>query len=702
MALTRIKRGPAPNVLKAHRQRQRTEQPRSTGLETLTAGALYDIGLHSGSLTAAALDVTAGNAMDVRRLIQPWQARAMSYYDLVPEVKFAAQFMSQMLRKVRLYPARLDPDTQEPEEITSGPEYDIFNRIIDRNGGRAELQGSYGKLRFLIGECYLTVSPDRDRGEVWECLSPGELRVQPGGLATRFRAPMLSADQYLIGRMEDESEDGAVTKYKIGNAAQTIAANGGAPLGPQFSDSGPDVIVVYRLWRPSPGYTWLADCSMQASVDILEELVLSTYSVRAQLKSRLNTVGILPLPEEISFPSLGNDPNEDPTSDTFNARLQGAVLAAIKDPGTAAAASPIILQMAGEYIDKIKLVRFNDNQGDLVEVTRRAEMIERFGVGAELPPDLFKSSESINHWNIWMVDEQTWKSYGHPAALEMASDFNAAYLQPQARADGVTDWESLVVGIDPSEVINHPNRGADAKALYEARCIGKIPYLEALGYNENDLPPEDELNEMIGVAIRDGSYARYGIPAVRANIEPNAGDIESAQGGASTVVQNPTTGSESEPGPPTTGPGAEGTQGGPALTASARDAQLLATCQAAVHRGREMAGSRLRSMAGKRGARCETCLEAIEGKPNWDVPALLGEQQTVAVFGAVTASLVDGTGHWLASVLEQQGVSRAWSSQLGALVEQHTAGTLFRATPDELPAGFQRLLTRVHLPLEQA
>lgn len=702
LALTRIRGGKQAT----RTRRTSTTQPEPPWGE-MSVGAQYDLALHDrtgkhnapgGSLTAAALTVQQRNSADIRRLIQPWQAEAMSYYDLVPEVSFAATFMSQMLSKVRMYPARLDPETNEPEEITEGPEVDLMDRIVDRNGGREELQRSYAKLKFLIGETYLTVSPDLDRGEVWECLSPNELRVQPQGIASRFRAPMLSADQYIIGNDE----------YTVGEY--------GGVVGPEFREQGPDVILVYRMWRPSPAYSWLADCSMKANRLLLEELVLSSYSVKAQLKSRLNTVGMLVIPEEMSFPSLGNDPDEDPQSDLLLQRLTQAIGTAIGEPGAASAMIPVIAQVAGEFIKDIQHFRFNDSQGDLTEITQRTEMIERFGIGAELPPELFKSSSDINHWGVWFVDEQTWKGYGHPLSLEMASDFCSAYLQPACRGEGIKDWQNIVIGVDASEVINHPNRAADAAALYQARCLSKKVYLEALGYNENDLPPEDELNEQIGVAIRDGSYARYGIPAVRANVETAPGELETAP---DTTVVDPATGGKAPPGPPAktdaepasgadkppnqnSGPG--GANAGPAVTASAspRQEQLLAACQAAMHRGREMAGARLRSMTGKRGVGCAECQESIAAVPNWDVPHTLGEMQVVELFGPTTATLVDGTGHWLAAHLEGIGVARQWAVDLGALVEQHCAGTLYRETAGELPAGFVRLLSRVHLPREQA
>ena len=189
-----------------------------------------------------------------------------------------------------------------------------------------------------------------------------------------------------------------------------------------------------------------------------------------------------------------------------------------------------------------------------------------------------------------------------------------------------------MIGIDASEVINHPNRAADATALYNARCISKKVYLEAMGYNENDLPPEDELNEQIGIAIRDGSYAKYGIPAVRANVETAPGDLETAP-----EQPDPATGGKNAPGPPAkktdAGPGSGqdkapnqnsgpgGANAGPAITASAdqRTQELHALAQAGVRRGREMAGARVRSMTtGRNAKRCVDCYEAIKGVPAWN------------------------------------------------------------------------------------
>lgn len=666
--------------------RKRSRPPyRHDTAEPLTAGALYDIALHG-----AALYVEKQNAQDIRRLIQPWQARAMSYYDLVPEIKFSANFHSQMLMKVRMFPAMIDPATHEPEELHDGPVFDAFQRIKDRSGSREQLQKSYGVQKFLIGETYLTVSPDEEREEVWECLSPNELRVQPGGIASRFRAPMLSADTFLIGN--DEANDGE---------------------GPQFTESGPDIINVYRLWRPHPAYTWLADCHMQAVIDLCEELVLSTYSVRSQLKSRLNQAGILWVPDEISFTSLGNNPEEDPNSDQFQERLSQTMMAAISDPGSAAAIVPILARVAADFIGKIQYTKFNDSTGDLTEISQRTEMIERLATGLELPKEAVTGTSDINHWGAWLIDEQTWKSYGLPASLEMASDFNAAYLQPTARAEGVPGWENVCIGIDPSEVINHPDRAKDADALYQGRAISKKVWRESKGYNDNDEMPRGEIFEMLGAQIRDGSLAVYGIPSVKGGtIEPSAGEVEDPSGSGSAAVTPAATGAEGERGAPSGGP--SGDDGGPALQASAstREQQILGAAQFAIKRGRSLAGSRIRTWLGAntgrpRGItkdevkhRCPDCMEKISSVPNWNVVATLGPEVCVE-FGD-TGHLVEGLGFELAEVLIDLGVTAAWATELGELVEQHTERTLYDLEPAGLPAAFATLLTRIDLPLERA
>lgn len=38
----------------------------------------------------------------------PWQDRALTYVDQIPELNYASRFYARMLRQLRLYPAILD------------------------------------------------------------------------------------------------------------------------------------------------------------------------------------------------------------------------------------------------------------------------------------------------------------------------------------------------------------------------------------------------------------------------------------------------------------------------------------------------------------------------------------------------------------------------------------------------------------------
>lgn len=70
-----------------------------------------------------------------KRITQPWQLRALAYYDQIGEIRFASQFYAKLLSKVRYYPARqLENGATEP--IQSGSPVEILHQIQDPGGGR--------------------------------------------------------------------------------------------------------------------------------------------------------------------------------------------------------------------------------------------------------------------------------------------------------------------------------------------------------------------------------------------------------------------------------------------------------------------------------------------------------------------------------------------------------------------------------------
>lgn len=631
--------------------------------------------LKRDTLTAAGQKVRAKEGDELRRLIQPWQGRSYSYYDLLPEIKYAAQFYARALSVLRLYAARIDPDTGDPVEIEekSDPGVQQLERIQDPGGGRSGLLSAYGRLMFLGGETYLLASQDTDTGdEQWEMLSPDELRMQ-GNAMTRFRAPSLAAEQL------KEAPDDA------------------------YEPMDDDQAVVYRLWRRHPRYSMLADSTMQGVLDVCEELVLLTQAVRARARSRLAGPGILVVNGKVvPLPIGGDSADENVDEDPFVRDLVEAMTQPIIDEGTAAAVVPLVVRVDIDDIDKaMKHIQILDPTQLYPETGLRKECIERLAIGLDMPPEVLLGLGDTNHWSAWQVDEQTWKGHLQPVAQQLVDDLTSAFFRPSLRDMGVADWREYVIAYDATAIINHPDRSADAKDLYDRRAIGKAALRDASGFDDEDAMTSDELTESIGVAVRDGSLALFGIPSVKAGgLEPFPGEVVTADQPGTQPVQPGGASDETSKTPPAgDGSGDNGTAPVPGtVIGSALSGKIVGAADLAVHRARELAGSRVRNLA----KRDKEMTKLIDGVPARMVCPTLGRERVAELRAPSERELVAGAGDLIADSLRIWGVADEVAAPLVERIEQHAARTLFDARPAPLPQSFENYVVGLNGQLEPA
>lgn len=626
----------------------------------------------ANALVASGYRVRKQDADQMRRLALPWQKRAFAYYDLVPEIKYASQFYAKALSVLRLYAGvRMDDGTIEETDNTDVIAH--LDRMQDPGGGGREgLLSAYGQLRFLTGECYLvvTVDPDTDR-EQWECLSTDELRPEGSGYI-RLRAPGLNP--------------------------QTLRE----PTGDdQWEPIDENTAVVYRLFKRHPRYSEMADSTMQGVLDICEELVLLTQAVRSRARSRLAGSGLLLLNSRF-VPAPPAPKAGEETVDPFMRDFMQAMTSPIVNEGAASAVVPHVVRVdvpANEQLDNVmKHIQIIDPMQTYPETGLRYELIKRLSIGLDMPPEILVGLADSNHWNAWQVDEQTWKSHLQPVANAMVNDFTTAWFQPTLRAEGISDWDRYVVFYDASAVINHPDRSKDAKDLYNQRAIGKAALRDANGFTDDDAPSDEELLEMIGIAVRDGSLALYGIPSVKAGgIEPEAGEIVTPSGDEGTPTgtpPGPEKAADVTKEPPTDGNGDGGTVASAAqdrvrstiahLEREALVARALGAADVAFFRARELAGARLKSYA----KRNPDARKAIDGIANHRVAAALGTDTARAIGAPPARQLVDGAAEILAETLAQWGVAAEVVEWLGDRLEQYAAATLFEERPGPLPQTF--------------
>lgn len=427
---------------------------------------------------ASAARLTGGDSEYQRRLSQPWQYRALGYYDELGEVRYASQFYARMLARVVIYPATLGSDGKLTK-IESGPAVDLLARVQDPGGGRQRMQYDYGRLMFTTGEGVLLVTGEDTDDERWRFLWREEIRMVDG-IAIRKLAN---------GQLSSERGTG------------------------------------YRMWTPSPIHSDLADSPLHSVLDIAEELLLLTAAVRATAVTRL-TKGVLLLPTEVSPAPFEEGLDEDPELSPFMQRLTENIAAQIEDPGTAKACAPLVLEGGYDYLDQVRYLPLHDPQMDYMERDLRIEAIKRMALGLDFPPEALLGMTDANHWTGQQVMHDMWRSHGVPVADRWVTDLNDTYLRPALREAG-HDATDVVIGYDDSQVVVSPDRTAIADEAMDRAQISFAGYRELKGIPEDMAPSKEEQAFVFGIKTRDPVVAglEEQAPAVRGpQAGPNVND----------------------------------------------------------------------------------------------------------------------------------------------------------------------------------
>lgn len=606
------------------------------------------------ALTAAAQRAdTARENGTLRRLNQPWQQRVFTYYDTVGECWYPSQFYARTMQRVRFYPAVLN-DQGEPEEQESGPLVDLFERIQGPGGGRVELAGAYGRLRFLTGDGYLTAST-QDGEEAWEFLSPLELKLKQGGRPDdpqaylRLRAPGLTPEE-----LAEASDDDF------------------APL------AGNDVRV-WRLYRPHPAYTQLADSPIRPVLDLYELLHRLTLAASAEASSRAANRGVWYIPDDVTIAAVTPGADDDPEEDPVVREIIEGLVAAIENPGTAAAMSPFVMRGPSNFpaangqgvvSPKDAIFWFPIGPSDrYLEGELWSKVIDRIGNSLDLPRPVI-TGEARNHWGEWAVDEQAFRLHAAPnAVVPFCSDLTSAYLRPAALKANIRDADRAVVWFDAAEAVNHPDQVGTAKEAHDRLVVSDAYYRDKIGATDDDAPDPEELARRTLVLLKQVP------PGIDGDDEAETAPDQGGRGGdVDEAAPDPT---------------AEGRNGdAPAVAAAAvvQTARIIGASERELIRVREVAGARAR----RRAQSCADCRDQLAGIPNTLVAATLGRDTVREILDGHDGEpcLVDGAATGLRDLLEQWGVHGDWPATLAQLVEQHALRTLYEQVSPPLPPGF--------------
>lgn len=399
-----------------------------------------------------------------------WQDEAWAMLDGLGEFRQGVTWLANVISRARLVPAYaptnpgdepavIDPDTGDPSvELVEGIGHGI--------GGRAELLRAGAVHLTVVGEGHF-VGESAEDDLAWHFYSSDEIRKKNG-----------------VTEVRENEQDWR-------------------PL--------PEESVVVRVWRPHDRFHWQADSSARAALPIMRRLELLNRKIDAQIQSRLASNGILWVPSEMDFPVKEQYEDAD---DAFTAELIDVGTTAIKTPGSAAAAFPIITRAAGEHIAQVRFDALSTPLDAGLKDNREFE-IRRLATALDVPPEVLLGMAGMNHWGAWQVEESALKTTVTSLLELICWSLTVGYLRPamqaiRAQNAGVTMFDQnqeeidldldRIVWYDLSELAVRPDRSQDAMQLGEALVITEEARLREMGFNDDDrlLDPE-ELKWRIGL-----------------------------------------------------------------------------------------------------------------------------------------------------------------------------------------------------------
>jgi hypothetical protein len=364
------------------------------------------------------------NTSALTRYRQPWQARSWELLDLVGEFSYVIQIHANSAQKVDTFPGIYMPGERDPvpiEDSDAARYANAAHEALDRLGGvdiRRDLARRVTENFQAAGECFLVGRTDSGDGmphEVWEIRSTSEVDVIRDGKIIIRDSPASGPT-----RPRDSSV------YEL-----------------QPSD------FIARMWVPHPRFMMQANSTARAAIEVLEELVILTKEVQADATSRIASRGIFVLPDTWMVQRADGIAATSAEDDPLLATLIEVGSEAIRDPGSAAAAMPIIMRAPADSTTQGKHYTFTSSDG--ASMAKRAEALGRFATMANLPKEALTGMATGNHWCVTedheILTEDGWVTHDRLSIGDTVLTLN--------HETGLSEWQS-VERIYRADVVDEP------------------------------------------------------------------------------------------------------------------------------------------------------------------------------------------------------------------------------------------------------
>lgn len=467
-------------------------------------------------MTAAAQKVNIADKKEIEKLKKrqasdKWQEDSWEYYDIIGEIKYAFRLFSNVMSRIRLYAAVVTDDDSTPDPIKDHPDLNPASadaaltamRRVFAGPTQSELLRTASINLLVTGECYL-------------------VQEQPkAGLRDREKWRIVSTDQLVA------TQRGAMgLKPRRDSKVNDIE-----PL--------PGNAFVGRIWSQHARYSDEADSSMRALVDLCDELMLLSRTVRATARSRLNA-GALFVPDTLSVSVDQSTEQTDPVGedgtnimpededDEFEQELLDAMTTPIADESSAAAVVPLLIRGPADAGDKIKHIKF-ERAFDPQLTVRAERALERILQGIDLPKDIVTGLANIKYSNAVQIEESMYTAHIEPLVLMLCDAFREVYLVPALEKMGVPpeDIDKIVIWYDPAAIMTAPDKSNAANIGFDKMALSWEAWRRSNGFADTDAPTPKEVAQRL--AIQRGQLSEQITEALFRTMFPEILDAARAQ-----------------------------------------------------------------------------------------------------------------------------------------------------------------------------
>lgn len=592
---------------------------------------------------------------------QSWQSQAFAYRDLIGELRYAIRLLSRSVARVRFYPAQLRPWPEDPTPL-DGKDHNLDKQLA------ADAVHNFSRL---------PIDNDPD-----------------GFIARSVENLSIAGEAWVLAKGDDFAVHSTSEIVVVGDGQVYLTTLPTATVGNRrlIDPTKEDLL---RTWVPHPEWGQLADSPLRCLLDVCEDVVLAGREQRAAARSRVAANGILLIPSTLSLVRSRDEDDESDdgvTSDTFMADFTAAMLAPIRDDSDPQAVVPIVLRGEIEDLKEVRHVVLQRADADHL-IRRQDGGIIRLLRGVDVQPEQVQGLMGGNHWSGWLVEASAIQHQVKPMAQTEAACLLQAFLKPALISLGHDPAmvAQVTIAVDVSDLVENPNRVADAKDAWDRVAISDESLREALGFDEDDKPDEFEV---IRRSLTHGRITPQAIPLIIKALEgqlPDATDIANATGqtmphpviingepvapalpaGQKRPAAQP---GQTIPNQPVPTAPTGGTPGPVAASASSTGDTVLVeritiAADAAIARVLERAGARVRNAAQKDRA----LVASLTGVEPHLIPARLGRER-VEMFVPVTDLLASDytrlrgqVGQWLTDAGYGASVDTAWAELAAAL-----------------------------------